>query len=90
MKEGKFVLHIRKKFFLVRMVRHWNWFSREVVDTPNLAVFRLDKALSDLQRCPCPWQKSCHWMIFMVHSNPLTSYNSMILFISSGFHIERN
>ena len=49
MKEGKFRLDIRKKFFTVRVVRHWNRLPREVVDTPSLEVFkaRLDAALSN-------------------------------------------
>ncbi|GAB0207779.1 mitochondrial enolase superfamily member 1 [Grus japonensis] len=50
LKEGRFRLHIRKKFFTVRMVRHWNRLPREVVDAPSLEVFkaRLDMALSNL------------------------------------------
>ncbi|KAJ7415528.1 hypothetical protein BTVI_37963 [Pitangus sulphuratus] len=49
LKEWKFRLDIRK-FFTVRVVRHWNRLPREVEDAPILAVFktRLDKALSNL------------------------------------------
>ncbi|KAM9636537.1 uncharacterized protein ACIBXB_014782 [Morphnus guianensis] len=51
---------VRKKFFPVRVVRHWNRLPREVVAAPSLAVFkaRLDGALSNLAsgRCPCLWQ----------------------------------
>ncbi|KFV21055.1 hypothetical protein N340_03421, partial [Tauraco erythrolophus] len=41
---------LRKKFFTLRVVRHWNRLSREVVAAPPLEVFkaRLDEALSNL------------------------------------------
>jgi len=50
LKEGRFILDIRKKFFTVRVVRNWNRLPREVVDAPSLEVFkaRLDGALSNL------------------------------------------
>ncbi|KFR01388.1 hypothetical protein Y956_00839, partial [Nipponia nippon] len=49
-KEGRFRLDIRKKFFTMREVRHWNRLPREAVDAPSLEVFkaRLDGALSNL------------------------------------------
>ncbi|KAK4816050.1 hypothetical protein QYF61_011058 [Mycteria americana] len=49
-KEGRFRLAIWKKFFTVRVVRHWNRLPREAVDAPSLEVFkaRLDGALSNL------------------------------------------
>ncbi|KFV47690.1 hypothetical protein N341_06410, partial [Tyto alba] len=50
LKEGRFRLDIRKKFFTVRVVRHWNRLLREAVAAPSLEVFktRLDRALSNL------------------------------------------
>jgi len=49
-KEGRFRLDIRKKFFTMRLVRHWNRLPREAVDAHSLAVFkaRLQRALSNL------------------------------------------
>jgi len=50
LKEGRFRLDIRKKFFTMRVVRHWNRLPRETMAAPSLAVFkaRLDGALSNL------------------------------------------
>ncbi|KFV57843.1 hypothetical protein N341_11783, partial [Tyto alba] len=50
LKEGRFRLDIRKKFFPVRVVRHWNTLPREAVCAPSLEAFkaRLDGALSNL------------------------------------------
>ena len=50
LKEGRFRLDMWKKFFTVRVVRHWKRLPTEVVDAPSLKVFkaRLAGALSNL------------------------------------------
>ena len=48
LEEGRFRLHIRKKFFTVRVVRYWHRLPREAADAPSPEAFkaRLDGALS--------------------------------------------
>ena len=50
LKQVKFRLAIWKKFFTVRVVRHWNRLPKEVVNVPSLAVFkaRWDTALGNI------------------------------------------
>ncbi|KFW69967.1 hypothetical protein AS28_10906, partial [Pygoscelis adeliae] len=50
LEDGRFILDIRKKFFTLRVVKHWNRLPREVVDAPSLETFkvRLDGALNNL------------------------------------------
>jgi len=50
--KGRFRLDIRKKFFMLRVVKPWHRLPREVVDAPSLETFkvRLDGALSNLIR----------------------------------------
>ncbi|KFQ76298.1 hypothetical protein N335_12218, partial [Phaethon lepturus] len=50
LKEGKFRLDLRKKYFTLRVVKPWPRLPREVVDAPSLETLkvRLDGALSNL------------------------------------------
>lgn len=40
-KEGRFRLEMRKIYFTMRMVEHWNRLPRGVVDAPLLGTFKV-------------------------------------------------
>ena len=50
LKEGRFRLDVKKKFFTIRVLRYWDKLSGEVVAALSLGAFkaRLDRALSNL------------------------------------------
>jgi len=50
LKEAGFRLDRKKKFFTIRVVKHWSRLPGEVVDAPSLETFsvRLDRSLSNL------------------------------------------
>ncbi|KAK4816623.1 hypothetical protein QYF61_019322 [Mycteria americana] len=54
LKEGRFRLDIRKKLFMMRVVKHRNRLLRDIVDAPSLETFKvkLDGALSNLVTVP--------------------------------------
>ena len=47
LRQGRFKLEIRRKFFTHRVLKNWNRLPKEVVDAPSLEAFkaRLDVAL---------------------------------------------
>ena len=80
LRQGRFRLDIRRKFFTQRVAKHWNRLLKEVVDAPSLEAFkaRLGVALGSL----IWWLATLHiaggWneMIIVVLFNP---GHSMIL-----------
>ena len=74
LRQGRFRLDIRRKFFTQRVVTHWNRLPKEAVDAPSMQAFkaRLDVALGSLV---C-WLATLHvaggwnWMITVVLFNP--------------------
>ena len=50
LRQGRFRLDLRRKFFTQSVVTHWNRLPKEVVDAPFLQAFkaRLDVALGSL------------------------------------------
>ena len=50
LRQGRFRLDIRRKFFTERMVMHWNRLPEEIVDAPSLDALkaRMDVALGSL------------------------------------------
>ena len=71
--EGEFRLDIRRKFFIQKVVRHWNRSTKGVIDALSLEISKdmLDGALGNLiwWGATSPWQGDWNWMGFKVPSN---------------------
>jgi len=50
LEHGRYRLAVRRKFFTMRVVKHWNRIPREVVNAPSMEIFRVRSggALSNL------------------------------------------
>jgi len=50
LREGRFRLNMRKTFFIIRVVKHWNRLPTEAVEALSLETFkaRLDGALNNM------------------------------------------
>jgi len=72
LKESRFKLNARKKFFIQRVVRHR--LPREAVGAPSLQMLkaRLDGALGSLSwwEVSLPTAGGWNWMVIKVLSNP--------------------
>ena len=74
LRQRRFRLYIKRKFFTQRVVKHWNRLPKEAVDAPCLKAFkaRLDVALGSLVW----WLETLHiaggwnWMIIVALFNP--------------------
>ena len=79
---------IRKKCFMIRVVRHWHRLPREVVDAPSLETSKVRQeglwATWCSCKCPCSLQEGWSGWCLLVPSN---SNHSMILLVTSNYLI---
>lgn len=85
LKDMKFTLHKRKKFFRRRVVKHWTRLPRDERDASSVEAFKdnLDWTLSNLSyRCPCSLQEALIKWSLKVSSNPIYSIIPQSIFVS--------
>ena len=41
LREGRFILDMREKFFTIKVVKHWNRLPRDVVEAPSLGTLKV-------------------------------------------------
>ena len=84
LREGRFRLDIRKKFFTMRVVKHWSRLPREVVEAPSLETLqaRLDGALSNLVwlKMSLLTAEGLDWMTSKGPFQPKAFYDSVLWF----------
>jgi len=82
LKEGRFRLDIIKKFFMLRVMKPWHRFPREVIDAPSLETFKVgsDRALSSLIQLKMSLLMAggWGWMALEGPSQPKPFYDSVI------------
>ena len=85
LKERSFRLQRRKKFFIIRVMRHWHRLPREVVDASSLKTLQVRlEGLSACCSCGCPClaeRSSNRWPLKV----PSNSHHSVILSCWEGF-----
>ncbi|KAK4826356.1 hypothetical protein QYF61_007950 [Mycteria americana] len=51
LEKGRFSLDMRKKFFMMRVVKHWTRLPRGVVDAPSLEVLKVSRDVLTPRNC---------------------------------------
>lgn len=84
--QGRFKPVIRKNFFTVKVIIHWNRLIKEVVDDPRLSAFQmlLDNALNMFNFWVAP--KEVRQSNYMIFEGPFLLNYSILMNINTKFH----